>query len=224
MSVAAASRRASPRERERHLVRVTRKIFDERGFQDAPIEQIARESGINKAVVYRHFSSKEELFVLTVTDYLDDLLSRAVDLDDLGDPEGLLRETCERFASFCLEYPAFLDCALSLMRHPAGELRERLSDSVWLRLGLAMAEALRPLAVILRAGRDGGVFAIEDPDFVANRLYTQVLGSMHLARVAIGVRLSAPGVPAVFALDPETVRRECVDDAMQLARVVPAGR
>jgi hypothetical protein len=27
-----------------------------------------------------------------------------------------------------------------------------------------------------------GVFAIEDPDFMANRLYAQVLGSMHLAR------------------------------------------
>ena len=37
------------------------------------------------------------------------------------------------------------------------------------------------------------MFAVEDPAFTANRLYTQVLGSMHLSR-RLGVREAAPGV------------------------------
>ena len=42
-------------------------------MQDAPIEEIARAVGIARGLIYRHFSSKEELYVLTVTDYLDEL-------------------------------------------------------------------------------------------------------------------------------------------------------
>src|SRR3712207_9199672 len=61
------------RVRERDLVAATRKLFDERGMQEAPIEEIARSVGIARGLVYRTFSSKDELFVLTVTDYLRDL-------------------------------------------------------------------------------------------------------------------------------------------------------
>ena len=65
--------RTSPRTRERDLVKVTRGLFDERGMQDAPVEEIARAAGIARGLIYRHFSSKEELFVAAVIDYLAEL-------------------------------------------------------------------------------------------------------------------------------------------------------
>ena len=192
-------------QRERELVEATRALFDERGLQDAPMDEIARSVGINKALIYRVFASKEELFVLTVTHYLEELREHVLE------PGADLREALDRFTRFCLRYPAFLDCALSLMRRPAAELRERVSEGVWLRLGRSMAACLAPLASFLRAE------GVEDPDFMANRLYTQVLGTMHLARIGLGVRESAPGVPDAFPLDPERVRRACVEDALALA-------
>jgi AcrR family transcriptional regulator len=213
MTVTRSSARGRRRARERTVVEVTRRLFDERGMQDAPIDEIARAAGINRALIYRSFASKEELFILTVTHYLDEL----TDGPDLGagdDPAVQLRAALEHFTAFCLRYPAFLDCALSLMRRPARELHEVVSDAVWLRLGQAMAAALHPLAVILRAGAERGTFPIEDPDFVANRLYTHVLGTMHLARIGLGVRQVAPGVPEAFRLDPEAVRVACVQDAL----------
>ena len=194
------------RERERDLVEATRALFDERGLQDAPMEEIARAVGINKALIYRVFASKEELFVLTVTHYLDELRAFALE------PPTDLRDALDRFTHFCLRYPAFLDCALSLMRRPAADLRERVGEGVWMRLGASMSACLAPLSRILA---DEGV---EEPDFMANRLYTQVLGTMHLARIGLGVRESAPGVPDAFRLDPERVRRACVEDALALAR------
>jgi AcrR family transcriptional regulator len=195
------------RERERDLVAATRALFDERGYQDAPMEEIARAVGINKALIYRVFASKEELFVLTVTHYLDELREIALE------PHEGLEDALDRFTRFCLRYPAFLDCALSLMRRPAAELRERVGEGTWLRLGASMSACLAPLARIL-AEEEG----VEDADFVANRLYTQVLGTMHLARIGLGVREAAPGVPDAFALDPGRVRVACVDDALALAR------
>src|SRR5581483_3488646 len=81
-----SSRASVRREREREIVAATRALFDQRGMQDAPIEEIARAVGINKALIYRHFASKEELYVLTLTSYLSELAER---LDETpGEREG----------------------------------------------------------------------------------------------------------------------------------------
>jgi AcrR family transcriptional regulator len=217
-----ATRGARRRAREQTIIATTRALFDERGLRDAPVHEIARAAGLNKALIYRSFDSKEEIFVLTVADYLSELAGR---LDAPEEPEDhvlALRELCEAYVEFCLEYPAFLDSALALMQRPAADLREYVSGAVWFRLGRSMAACLGPLERLLAAGADAGVFAVEDPDFTANRLYTQVLGTMHLARVGVGVREASPGVAETFDIDPERVRRACVEDALALAGV-PAG-
>ncbi|MGH2879494.1 MAG: TetR/AcrR family transcriptional regulator, partial [Solirubrobacteraceae bacterium] len=69
----ASSRVRVRRQREHEIVAATRLLFDERGLQDAPMEDIARAVGINRAQIYRLFSSKEELFVLTLASYLGEL-------------------------------------------------------------------------------------------------------------------------------------------------------
>jgi AcrR family transcriptional regulator len=207
----AATRANARREREREIVEATRALFDERGVQDAPMEEIARAVGINKALIYRHFASQEELFVLTVTHYLAELADRFAEVDESLDPLTQLREVSERYVRFCLEYPAFLDCALSLMRRPYAELGERVSAGVLFRLGQGMSACLSRLSRVLAQGAETGVFRVEDPDFLANHLYAQGLGAMHLARVAAGVRELAPGVPQVFPIDVDDVLRTAID-------------
>src|ERR1044071_3558526 len=101
---------ATRRTREQDLVRATRALFDERGMQDAPIDEIARAVGIARGLIYRQFSSKEELFVLTVTDYLGELtsvLDPAIHCAD--EPDVPLERCTEAYAIFCRAYPAFLD-------------------------------------------------------------------------------------------------------------------
>ena len=68
-STTAARRRA----RETAILGATRTLFDERGVAEAQIEDIARAVGINRAIVYRHFTGKEELFALALVGYLDEL-------------------------------------------------------------------------------------------------------------------------------------------------------
>jgi AcrR family transcriptional regulator len=213
-----ASRRASVRERERDIVAATRRLFDERGLQDAPMEDIARAVGINKALIYRHFSSKEELFVLTLTSYLTDLAEQLDGVSMTLDPVAQLQEGWRRYTSYCLQHPAFLDCSVSLMRRPAAELREEISDAVWIRLGQGMAACLGRLSRILARGAEQGLFTVDDPDFTANHLYTQTLGTMHLARIGVGVRAGAgggaSGVPEMFTIDPLRVQEACIADAL----------
>ena len=216
-----STRRERRRTRERAIVATTRALFDERGRRDAPVDEIAHAAGLNKALIYRSFDSKEEIFVLTVADYLAELEARAAELPEPEpeDPVLALRQACECYVEFCLEYPAFLDCALALMQRPATELRERVSGAVLFRLGRSMAACLGPLERLLAAGAEVGVFAIDDPAFTANRLYTQVLGSMHLARVGVGVHEAVPGVAETFEIAPERVREACLEDALALARI-----
>jgi AcrR family transcriptional regulator len=199
------------REREREIVDATRALFDERGVQDAPMEEIARAVGINKALIYRHFASQEELFVLTVTRYLSELAESFAEVDESLDPLTQLRQVSERYVQFCLRYPAFLDCALSLMRRPFAELTDRVSEGVLFRLGQSMSACLSRLSRILAAGAEQGIFRVQDPDYLANHLYAQGLGAMHLARVATGVRELAPGVPQLFPVEPQEVMRTAID-------------
>lgn len=206
---------ATRRERERDLVRATRALFDERGMQEAPVEEIAKAVGIARGLIYRQFSSKEELYVFTLTDYLaelDGVLRSALAAPRA--PVAQLEAWARAYAGFCLTYPAFLDCALSLMHRPAGELRELLSDSVWLRLGQGIAACVAHVSDILSEGGRQGVFTVDDPDYTANVLWTQVLGATHLPRIGVGIRQAAPGVPALFAVEPEQIVDTCVRTAL----------
>lgn len=194
--------------REELIVQATRELFDERGLRDAPMDEIAGKVGINKALIYRHFSSQEELFVQTVTLYLAELAGLLRAADDQGTAAERLRRVSEVHAEYCIAHPAYSDCALSLLRRPAEELRKLVSDAVWIRLAQGMADCLGIVARILAE------LDIADPDLVANLLYTQALGMMQLARLGVGVREAAPGVPGAFGVDPVVVRDACVKSAL----------
>ncbi len=189
----------------------TRRLFDERGMQDAPIEEIAQSVGIARGLIYRQFASKDELFVLTVTDYLaelSDLIRTAMTGSD--DPSRQLDLVTEAYARFCLRYPAFLDCSLSLMQRPAMDLAERISESVWLRLGQGMGSCIGPLTELLEK------LGVRDAEYTANVLWTQTLGTMHLARSRVGLRELGPGVPDLFRIDADRLVDSCVTSAAAL--------
>jgi len=208
--------------RERELVLATRALFDQRGMLDAPIEEIAKSVGIARGLIYRQFSSKEELFVLTVTDYLAEL-AETLDaaIPRAASPMTQLEQGMEAYALFCQRYPAFLDSSLSLMHQPASKLHEIVSESVWLRLGQGIARCVDPLVQVLRDGAEAGTFEVSDPEFMANFLWTQVQGAMHLARIRVGVSQVAPGIPELFPIAPEQVVRTCVASALATIQARP---
>ena len=218
-STRSAQRRSRRAHREQSIVAATRVLFDERGIQDARVEDIAHAAGLNKALIYRAFSSKDEIFVLAATSYLDELRAQTDGLEDSADASLALCRLLEVFADFCLTYPAFLDCGLSLLRRPAPELREVLSDAAWFRVSRAVGGCVGPVQRTLEAGIAEGVFASDDPGFLAGRILTQMMGSMHLARVGVSIREAAPGAPTAVAVDPVQVRDACIADALATAGV-----
>ena len=141
---------ARRRDRERAILEATRRLLDERGAQDVQIDDVAREAGLNKALIYRHFSGKDELFALVIVAYVDDFLEDVRALDDDGSAAERLTAFADTFLSFCLAHPAFVESAMSMLRQPGTELLERVSEGAMLQMGRAVASALQVVALILR--------------------------------------------------------------------------
>lgn len=214
---AAAARR---RARTEEILAATRRLFDERGLRDAQMEDVAQAVGINRAIVYRHFSGKEELFALTLVSYLDELREALTAADlaaDESDPAARLTALVRAFADYGLAYPAFVECAQSLMRLSGPELLDEVSEDAALRLGRAISGCLAVVVAALEDGVEAGVFQVDHPDVLANTLYASGLGALQLARVGILVRESSPGNPAVATITGEQVRDYLVASALAVA-------
>jgi AcrR family transcriptional regulator len=210
---AAAERR---REREGRIIAATRELFDQRGVRDAQIEDVARAVGINRAIIYRHFTGKEELFALTQVDYLVDLEKRLADADDESAPAPeRLRLITEAFVDFGITYPAFVDCGVTILRMgPA--LLDELSQSALFRLGKGMTDCLARVTSVIEAGCASGDFEVDDVDLVANMLYALGLGGLQLARLGVMVREGSPGVPVIASLDLAQVKGHLVASSLAL--------
>lgn len=203
------------RKREQEIIDATRKLFDERGVRDAQIEDIAKEVGINRAIVYRHFTGKEELFALTLVQYLDELRVLLVEASSRHEaPQSRLQDMVGAFVDYGMEHPAFVDCAQSIMRRQGRDLLAEVSESAMFRLGRAMTGCLGPLTEVIKAGVDSGVFTVEDPNLLANMLYSSGLGTLQLGRVGILVSETAPGVPTISRVTAQQVRDHVIMSAL----------
>ena len=215
--VAAAARR---RKREAEILAATRALFDERGVRDAQIEDVAKAVGINRAIIYRHFTGKEDLFALTVVDYLTELEQRLAEVDDpAAGPEDRLRAMVRTFFDYGIEFPAFVDCAQALMRKSGAELFAEVSEGTMLKLGRGLSACLKQLSAVVEQGNTTGVFKSPNVDLTANMLYASGLGALQLARVGLVVHEAAPGVPMVQRIAPELVREQMVTAAVTMIRV-----
>lgn len=211
----AAARR---RVREQEILAATRSLFDSTGVGDVQIEDIAREVGINRAIIYRHFSGKDELFALTVEGYLAELQARleAAAGSDVPARERLAAVVAA-FVDYGLEFPAFVDCAQALMRLQGSELEEQLSEAALFRLGRGLSACLRSVITTLDDGAASGDFDVEDSTLLANYMYASALGALQLARIGMLVGEAQPGVPTVSRITGDDVRRFMTSSALALA-------
>ncbi|MGA8258070.1 MAG: helix-turn-helix domain-containing protein [Nocardioides sp.] len=213
---AAAVRRKA---RAAEIIAATRALFDERGVRDAQIEDIARAVGINRAIVYRHFTGKEELFALTLVGYLDELRDALAAAADIQEPPAeRLAAIVGAFVDYGVAHPAFVDCAQALMRRSGPELLDEISEGALFRLGRGISQCLTILSTALEDGiADGSFRTTNDPTLLANTLYASGLGALQLARVGILVKEAAPGIPTVGDISPDQVRSYLVASALAVA-------
>lgn len=94
------SRMTGPQRREQ-LIDVGRRVFAEKGFEAATVEEIASSAKVSKPVVYEHFGGKEGLYAVVVDREIQSLLGR---ITQALDEPGRARDLLERAALAFLDY------------------------------------------------------------------------------------------------------------------------
>jgi AcrR family transcriptional regulator len=204
--------------RRREIIAATRALFDERGVRDAQIEDIARAVGINRAIIYRHFTSKEELFAVTLVEYVQELEAAfAAGVDPRATPRLRLAAIVAAFFDYGVAHPAFVDCAQTLLRRRGTELQQEVGDAVLIELGSAISGCLNHLVTTLTEGTAAGDFDVTDPSLVANVLYAQGLGALNLAHLQWSIREHNTGMPVVDDVESDSLRTLLVHGALAMA-------
>lgn len=70
-------RLAAP-ERRRLIIEAAKQVFMAHGMAGARTKDIATAAGVNEALIYRHFDSKEEIFAAAVVEPLQELVTAAL--------------------------------------------------------------------------------------------------------------------------------------------------
>jgi AcrR family transcriptional regulator len=205
--------------RRQEILAATRRLFDQRGVRDAQIEDIAQAVGINRAIIYRHFSGKEELFAMTLVGYLDEVDAKlATAGGSSDDPSERLVAITHAFLDYGEQHPAFVDCAQALLRRRGDELMDEVSEEVMFRLGNGMTSCMAHVVSVFEEGTKQGVFDVPDPELVANIFYTQALGVLNLATLRIAVRALNPGRPRADLVSFDDVKEYVAQAACAMAR------
>lgn len=102
-TAAAKPLRADARRNHEALVAAGKSVFA-RGGTDAPLEDVARQAGVGQGTLYRHFPSREHLFVAIMKERVDALDARAKELLDAPDAWQALGEWLRLFDRSATEY------------------------------------------------------------------------------------------------------------------------
>lgn len=95
-------KRLSAPERRREILEAARSVFLRRGLSGARTREIAEAAGVNEALLYQHFSSKEALFEAAVTQPMSEILDHVAAQTELPSMSADL-ETVRSFTRFYVE-------------------------------------------------------------------------------------------------------------------------
>jgi AcrR family transcriptional regulator len=87
----APRKRLSGEERRAAILDSALAVFSERGYHASSIDDIAREGGVSKALIYEHFSSKQELYAELIQLHADELFGRIARAIGEAGPAGAAR-------------------------------------------------------------------------------------------------------------------------------------
>lgn len=88
-----ATRKAQEfRQREQQILDAALALFLEQGEDRVTVEMIADRVGIGKGTIYKHFETKNEIYLLLMLRYEEDLAALFNDISETDDKETLARE------------------------------------------------------------------------------------------------------------------------------------
>ena len=82
-----ARRRLPVAERRALIVEAAGRLFGERGYDRTRLDELAAAAGVTKPILYRHFGSKQALYLALLERHRDDLGRFAALVPETGTPD-----------------------------------------------------------------------------------------------------------------------------------------
>lgn len=156
------------------ILEAARKLFLEKGFEAANLDEVAQRAGVAKGTIYRYFDSKAELYVEVLVWNGDAFVERMRQTLDpaLSPPEQIL-ETGRFYVRHYAEHPEYFRIFWAVEnQRMIGELPEPLLEVVWDLWKRCLAIAVE----IIENGVKSGVFRPCDPWETASLLWVLANG------------------------------------------------
>src|SRR6056297_344791 len=102
--------KSNPEETKHRILHTAESHFAEKGFHGARVDEIAKDAGVNKAMIYYYFENKQHLLDHLLQHFIQesmDLLMNSLKEDSGYDAEKLA--SLDMFDSFFDEYLAYLE-------------------------------------------------------------------------------------------------------------------
>ncbi len=107
------------------------KEFAEHGVAGARVDRIARRAGVNKALIYYYYSSKQELYETSIREYMTETISLIRrELHNHEDLETALRGIADQYRMFFLQRPEIPRLLLRELANPESKVIEVLAQTI----------------------------------------------------------------------------------------------
>jgi AcrR family transcriptional regulator len=153
------------------LLAAALRVFAEKGFAAARLDEVAREAGVSKAALYLYFESKQAIFEALVRSAVVPNIERleALVAGWQGSTADLLRNLVQTVARFLVEgeissFPKLIIAEAS-----------NFPDLAWFYRTAVIERALGLLASIVRRGVEAGEFRPTDPLLAARLVIAPLL-------------------------------------------------
>ncbi|GAB4340858.1 MAG: hypothetical protein Kow0099_17060 [Candidatus Abyssubacteria bacterium] len=166
----------SKRSRWEHIVEAASRVFFEKGYYLATIEDIETESGLTRGSIYYHFKNKDDIYFSVLALGLrllrDEL--RWVARTTKGGPEELVLRLLDCYCEFSRAHREYI----KILEHfySGWDSKVGLPEELVEEINRLIFECLQEVVTVLRQGADEGLFAVKDP-FVAAVLLWSMIGS-----------------------------------------------
>jgi len=160
--------------RRQEIIRAARKIFSNKGFNAATMEEIALQAELSPGTLYLYFKNKEELHTIlsiNILEHLADEIQKVVK-EDIS-----VEQKIERFWDVFIDvYDYDSNILINLFHLQSGETLQNLSEDVLKELKVHSAMAHGAIIDIIKQGIDEGTFIDEHPVALADILWAAYSG------------------------------------------------
>ncbi|MCE9501696.1 MAG: TetR/AcrR family transcriptional regulator [Leptospira sp.] len=154
---------------ESKILQAARKIFAKRGFGTARIDEIANEAGVNKAMIYYHFKSKDDLYAAVIDSFFGKR-NEIFDGDDskAGSSWERLTKAISIFIENVQTYSEEKTCIISREMASRGPIFQLMRDKYW----VPTYEKFR--ALIHEGIKNGEFRTSESEDFITFTIFSHI--------------------------------------------------